>query len=71
MFALGLVKLFVAAIVVAVLWYGYRWVAAMSGKMRDGDAKPGSVEMKPCPVCGTYRPAQETKACEREDCPYR
>lgn len=77
MFALNLVKLFIVVVVVAVLWHAYRWVRAMATGQAtgrsDGDKtnNPDAVEMKPCPVCGTYRPVKGASACEREDCPYR
>ncbi len=69
MFALNLVKLFVAAVILAVLWYGYKWIAGFFGR---GDSKsgPDALDMKECPVCGVYRTVPD-KACEREDCPYR
>ena len=69
MFALNLVKLFVAAVIVAALWYGFKWIRGIFGG-RDSKSGPDTLEMKECPVCGVYRTA-EHKACEREDCPYR
>ena len=70
MFALNLVKLLVAAIIVGVLWYGYKWITGKVGKPRP-DQDSDTLEMKECPVCGVYRSAQDTTACERDDCPYR
>ena len=71
MFALGLVKLLVAGIVLGVLWYGYRWITDGVAKRRDKDKRPDALEMKECSVCGIYRPVQGAFACERENCPYK
>lgn len=68
MFALNLVKLFVVAVIVAVLWYGFK---AFRRAMKPGRGEaPDALEMQECPVCKTYR-AAGAEACEREDCPYR
>jgi len=69
MFALNLVKLFVAAVIVVVLWYGYKWISGFIGE-RGSKSGPDAMDMKECPVCGIYRTSQDS-ACEREDCPYR
>ncbi|MCE2509990.1 MAG: hypothetical protein J4G10_03285 [Alphaproteobacteria bacterium] len=70
MFALNLVKLFVVAVIVAVLWYGYKWVAGFFGRT-GSDKDPDALDMKECTVCGVYRTARGQAACDREDCPYR
>jgi hypothetical protein len=69
MFALSLVKLLVAAVILAALWYGYKGIRGFFGG-RDSGKGPDALDMKECPVCGVYRASQDN-ACEREDCPYR
>lgn len=70
MFALGLVKLLVAGVVLGVLWYGYQWFRGVAGRPDKGKT-PDAMEMKECPACGIYRPVQGAFTCDRDDCPYK
>ena len=74
MFVFSLPKLIVLAAIIAAVWYGFkifargRTVAAGSQK-KTGQAKAdGSLEMKPCEVCGDYV-AAGASSCGRDDCP--
>ena len=67
--------LFTVAVVLAV-WYGFkifgrgRTVAGGGAPKNTGQEKAdGSLEMKPCEVCGDYV-AAGASSCGRDDCPY-
>lgn len=77
-------KLVVLVAVVAVIWFGFRWLervgrarrrAAERAQARLGRGRPGPIggvetqEMKACAVCGTYV-AATAQACGRPKCPF-
>lgn len=77
-------KLVVLVAVIAVIWFGFRWLerierarrrAAERAQARLGRSRPGPIgggetqEMKACPVCGTYV-AATAGACGRANCPF-
>ena len=70
-------KLLVIAVVIAVVWYGYKYinrVNAIREELRRRAPKPGgraleAEDMTKCRVCGAYVTAQ-ARNCGRADCPY-
>ena len=77
-------KLIVLVAVIAVIWFGFRWLerverarrrAAERAQARLGRDRLGPIggaetqEMKACPVCGTYV-AATARACGRPKCPF-
>jgi uncharacterized protein len=77
-------KLVVLVAVVAIVWFGFRWLerverarrrAAERSQARLGRERQSPIgrgetqEMKACPVCGTYV-AATARACSRADCPF-
>ena len=76
MFGFSLQKLLVFAIIVGAVWYGWKLLSRIgaggqAGK-DAGEARPRltSVELEPCPVCGTYVSGEAARDCGRDDCPY-
>ena len=85
MFGFGLMKLLFTVIIVAAVWYGYRYFTGKQNRVGGGGAGDGDgtvgggsgsgpkvdvEDLTACPVCGTYvRPATAT-SCGRGDCPY-
>jgi uncharacterized protein len=83
MFGFGLMKLLFTVLVVAAVWYGFRYFSGKqnrvggSGGGNDGNVGGGgsspkvdAEDLSACPVCGTFvRPATATN-CGRGDCPY-
>jgi hypothetical protein len=80
MFALSFSKLLVLAVIIAAVWYGFRWVnrvellrkeAAARAASGQGRMRPtASEDMVRCPSCGTYVAPRAARACGRADCPY-
>ena len=75
MFGFSLPKLLVLALVVAAIWYGYKWLGRVNRRRkatprevgsRDGDGQ----DLVQCAACGTYGPAGLERCPEgRADCP--
>lgn len=76
----GLTKLLFTVLVVAAVWYGFRY---FSGRNSNADGGGGSVggggsgkpkvdaeDLTACPVCGTFVRASTATSCGRGDCPY-
>jgi len=76
MFGFGFGKLIILAIVVAAIWYGFKFVGRLDQqrkrKATSAGKKPSESidEMEKCRVCGTYVVAGRATNCGREGCPY-
>jgi hypothetical protein len=76
MFGFGFGKLLVLAIIVAAVWYGFKFVGRMDRqrkrKVADEQKKTADSigEMEKCRVCGTYVVADGAENCGRQGCPY-
>ncbi len=80
MFGLSLPKLLVLGLIVAAIWYGYKWLERLDRERKakarktgsgpgSGGASPGQ-DLEQCSLCGTYGPAQMERCPEgRADCP--
>ncbi len=74
MFGLSLSKILLLVLVVAAVWYGFKWVKRMQVK-RDaagGPARPAApgTDLSACPACGTYVAAGVAQCpSKRSDCP--
>ncbi len=68
--------LFLLAVAVGGYILARRLLNAAPNPMRDPQTRDGASErnavedMRPCPVCGTFRPDSMTTGCERSQCPY-
>lgn len=85
MLGLSLGKLLFLAIVITVVWYGFKYVQrveevrrALRREMerRQGRAQPGPRTIKAedlvkCAHCGAYVPANSANSCGRADCPWK
>ena len=78
MFGLSLPKLLVLGLIVAAIWYGYKWVGHrdQERKSKLREEGPGervgrdSEDLIQCAACGTYGPAELERCPEgRDDCP--
>ena len=86
MFGFSITKLIFTVVVIAAVWYGFKWLERL-GKERRGklDASGGArgaggegrrpveqtAEMEKCRVCGIYVAVDGAGSCGRSDCPYR
>jgi hypothetical protein len=82
MFGLSLGKFLVLAILIAVVWYGFKYARQIDAMRRALEremarrreaASPGArslpaEDLVKCAACGAYVPAQAA-ACGRTDCP--
>ena len=76
MLGLGIREIILTAIVVAVIWYGFKFVNRHKAAKKPGVAEtlarnsdPGAVEMRICHVCGVYV-ATGSSDCGTAGCPY-
>ena len=76
MLGLGIREIILTAIIVAVIWYGFRFVNRHRSAAKPGvsetlarDSDPGAVEMRACHVCGVYV-ATGSSDCGTAGCPY-
>jgi uncharacterized protein len=71
----GLPKLLVLVGLIALVWYGSRWLRRWQRlKARHAAAQRprlAAEEMRKCPACGVYVAAAGAGDCGRTDCPYR
>jgi len=80
-FSLG--KLIVLGVIIAVVWYGWKYVQrveavrrALKAEIERRRAGAPSAQNRPtenlvkCAVCGTYVPSRGARACSRADCPW-
>ncbi len=74
MFGFSIAKLIVLAAVIALVWYGFKWMGrrrAGGGGDRVADEAPAAIEdMDKCALCGTFVPAEGARDCGRDGCPY-
>jgi len=83
MLGLSLGKLLFTIVVVAAVFFGWKWlsrVQAVRGgaprRVREKAERPSAppaveaVDMVACPVCGDYVPAKGARSCGRSGCPY-
>lgn len=80
MFGFSLNKLLLTAVIILVIWYGFKWVgrldrARKKKALKDKGAGPETrsaeaQSLVKCPVCGTYVPPSGPESCGRDDCPY-
>jgi hypothetical protein len=79
-------KLVVLAILVAIVWYGFKYAGrvqavsrAMRREMEARRARPrpaasaraiAAEDLVKCDACGSYVAANSTSACGRADCPW-
>ena len=76
MLGLGIREIILTAIIVAVIWCGFKFVSRhgsaaksrVSGTLAR-DSEPGAVEMRACHVCGVYV-ATGSSDCGTAGCPY-
>ena len=78
MFGLSFAKLILLALVVAAVWFGFRYLQArdraLAAARRAAQPAPervgrgGTEDLVKCPVCATYV-ARTAGACGRGDCP--
>jgi len=77
MLGFSLPKLLVLALIIAVVWYGFKWIgkvdrdrkAAVKAR-RDEPVSRDAEDMVKCEVCGTFVPVRGASGCGRADCPY-
>ena len=77
MLGFSLQKLLVLGLIVAAIWYGFKWVGqldkARKERLRqsgDGAASDGTQDLVECALCGTYVTARIDRCPEgRADCP--
>jgi uncharacterized protein len=79
----SLSKLLVLALVIAAVWYGFKFLGRLDSqrkekiKSRGGSPKPAAAEepesetvaMVACRQCGAYVPESGKTSCEHEGCP--
>jgi hypothetical protein len=76
MFGFGLSKLLVLAIIVAAVWYGFKFISRLDRQRKqklseeNKKATDSIGEMEKCPVCSTYVVAAQAANCGRPGCPY-
>jgi len=85
MFGFSLSKLIFTAIIVAAVWYGFKYVNRLGEVRRDkldrqnNPVKPSqkkssaggeAEDMVACSVCGTFVAPSSAGNCGRGDCPY-
>ncbi|HEV8027106.1 MAG TPA: hypothetical protein VGP50_06730 [Stellaceae bacterium] len=85
MLGLGLPKLILLALMIAIIWYGYRYlqrIEAVRRALRDelmrrqrATARPSqpveAEDLVKCATCSAYVPSHHASACGRPDCPWR
>ncbi len=81
MFGLSITKILFTALVVFLVWHGFKWYArlqedriekkASGGKVKSGGkAAIDAEEMVKCAVCGTFVASNGAVSCGKDDCPY-
>ena len=75
MFGFG--KILVLAVIIAVVWYGFKFVGRLQAKRqeelknagREGNSKDAG-DMVKCPQCAAFVVAGGTAKCSKSECPY-
>lgn len=85
MFGISFAKVVLLVAVIAIVWFGYRWLQRWDKERREAERReaaqlgrqghPGPVagraeEMSACRVCGTYVAATAARSCGRPKCPF-
>jgi len=76
MFGFGFSKLLLLAIIVGVIWYGFKFVGRVDQQRKRKAAEERKKssqsigEMEKCRICGTYVVAGKAENCGRQGCPY-
>lgn len=78
MFGFSFGKVLLLAVVIAGVWYGWRWLQRVQAVSRDEELKQaqdrartiGGEDMVKCPACETYLSPRTARACGRAACPY-
>ncbi len=80
MFGLSPSKILFTVLVIAVVWYGFKWLGQLqkrnggkSAKDPDQvnrDAAPATEDLVACSLCGDYVSATRASNCGRADCPH-
>jgi hypothetical protein len=82
MIGLSLPKLLLFALLVAIVWFGYRYVNRVEQirravreelRRRQPPGRPRSIEAEDlvkCNRCGAYVAARSASSCGRPDCPW-
>jgi hypothetical protein len=82
MFGFSLTKLLFTIAVIALIWYGFKWLNRVQDererqdreRLKGGDSgargDPDAETMIKCPTCGTYMASSTPKSCGEPDCPY-
>jgi uncharacterized protein len=78
----GASKILVLILIIAAVWYGFKFIARRNQNVgarqpkrhigSDNGEASGSTtqDMESCSVCGTFVPNTSAKSCGREACPY-
>ena len=79
MLGFSLSKLLVLILIIAAIWYGFKWVGKLDkgrkARLRESGSRSGSGEgdsrdLAECPACGTYVTVRLDECPEgRGDCP--
>ncbi len=75
MFGLSPTKILLLALIIAAIWYGYKWVGRLDrerkAKLREDRSDGGDgQDLIQCALCGTYGPTDLDRCPEgRADCP--
>jgi uncharacterized protein len=85
MFGFSLQKLLVLGLIIAAIWYGFKWVGKLDRDRKErlresrnaassdeggGDDEGGSQDLAECTLCGTYVTARLSRCPDgRADCP--
>ena len=83
MLGFSIQKIIFTAIIVVVVWYGYKWIGRVKirreqdrsflrqdSKANSNENRNGTEDMMECSTCSAFVVANATKACGRNDCPY-
>ena len=82
MFGFSLFKLFILVVVLAVIWYGfkflgrlekYRKVKLVASKTSENENLAQNMDagdMIRCPICGIYVAVDNSMDCGQRNCPY-
>ena len=82
MLGFSLPKLLVLAAIIALVWYGFKFIGrrnrlqpgkggrkSVSGSARDSGSDDAQ-DMEKCTICGTFVPNAAARDCGRDGCPY-
>lgn len=77
MLGFSLPKLIVLALIIAAIWYGFKFFGRVQNASKsevpgdDTDSViPDAVDMVQCATCGDFVAAKGSKSCGKEGCPY-